>query len=332
MNTEKTLNKVLAVFVSIFLVIAMMFATITSIARSSVSPSGVVGILRDNMHLFEDVGDIRNLDEDSLTALLETDAVKEILNIYAEDIQRNSVGKSSKLDRDKIFDVLMDEKNEIIDAVTDADHSINRQELREEYYQFASDAAVNIAACIPSPESIANELNFNLKGITFVLFGDLMNVVFWVLTVMFAAGVFMLLFTKLRGMKWLGVDAIVCGSPFILFAAVAKLCFTLMDMEMGDFGDIVISAVDSVCLKFAIYGVVFVLIGVALIVGRNYINKLLDNSAARKTAPDEPYTPDYVQNIPVTQPAEVSSAKFDPMTGKPIDAPRFDPMTGERIN
>lgn len=251
--SEKTWRKVVAKILSVILVLVLMVTPVLLSALSMLSLNTITKVvteavgqisakqtedIEDSSVLSEGIQQAKSAVEDvfgehlnqkSLDKMMDSNAAKEVIAIYTEDLTNALTGsnKQSRLSADTLKEIVDENMDEILDIAQEFDEDLTKDDLKElesDILREVDENAGEIIAAIPDPKEIKNELTKSLPGMTAALHILAMKNAFKAmligLIVLLSALIFVCLLPNFRGFRCLAVNLFVGGGISGLLCAV----------------------------------------------------------------------------------------------------------------
>lgn len=186
----------------------------------SQNPGGVAGILEGYLGA--------SVDREIVENVLSSNAIKEIIHAYSDDLTRVLTGeeKMAELDAQKIKDIVNDNMDEIVEIVRQIHPEMTENdtiELKKAITQAVEEKAEEVVQLLPKPEEIRQQLIEESPELEIALNVIAQkNTIKWVAigaTTLLCVLIFVCRLWGFRGFRWLAVDLFVGGGINVLFCA-----------------------------------------------------------------------------------------------------------------
>ncbi len=179
-----------------------------------------------------------------IESFLESDVAKEVLDEYANVISDVISGKETQLDKEKIKQIIIDNKEEIItfiEANTQGEQ-VNAEEFSKEIEKFLDENIDEVINVLPEPIEVVKSLPTEvIEIINIINSGIILNALFTVDAII-ALLIFVLRLWDFAGFLWLSVDGIISGI-LLAFIYLSVNVFKGMFLDLVPTGQAVISSV-----------------------------------------------------------------------------------------
>lgn len=315
-NKTKTWPRVVAKILSVILVIALMLVPVLLSALSLLTADNITRVvtetvnegLRDaqkrtdpveyvKQNLPEDIADtdevniiLENVlendpDGQTMDKVMESDAVKEFVNLYTEDLTNSLAGnkQTSQLDAEKLKELTADGMDDIVAAVKEVNPEVTTEELdelRTSITKVVDEQAEDIIASFPDPGEVTKELKQSVPGMDLamkIMAGKKMiTIVSISLLVLLSAGVFLCLLQEFRGFRSLSVSLLIGGGfNAVLYAILAfGASLVIKAIPLAIVKTVLRSVLGTVTRSMLVWTIVLLLVGGALL-GTYFVLKKL---------------------------------------------------------
>ena len=211
-----------------------------------------------------------------IESFLETDVAKEVLNEYANAVNNALSGKDGKLDKEKIKQIISDNKEDIIAFIEAnmAGEQIDTEEFSAEIEKFIDENIDEVIDVLPEPEEIVQEFPTEVIEIINIINSGVILRALLTCDAIVALLIFVLRLWDFAGFLWLGVDGIISG---IILAVVyfAMNVFKSVILGLVPMGSTVVSSIFSAITSRLMMSFVLILIvSIAFMIIFSIIKKL----------------------------------------------------------
>lgn len=243
-----------------------------------------------------------DIDEDVLNKVLASDAVKELVDAYTDDVMNVITGNAdeSKFDADKIIEIVEDNIDEIAEIVQEIAPDLSAEDvknLKSEIKTAVRENAEDIVEAIPAPEEIREmvvgsnpeaELALELLAQR-----DAFKLIIVAAIVLLSLLIFLFRIPGFRGFRWLSVDLFVAGGfgaliciAWHLGSSVAMgMLENVAELEMLAVNDVVKNVLSAFTRGVTIRTAIIFAAAVVLMIVYVLIKKLREKKAARQAVP-----------------------------------------------
>lgn len=279
MKKENTAFKIIGIFfaviLSIIFVAVLISASVYTSARSMLSAKTIINIISDTA--FDEYVDINTISDEILpddenvqkakafvVDILESDALIEVLDLYMDDTVDAISGSlnKEKFTIENVDRILARHEKAFADIITSHYPELNSSEVEEGVSYLRENLVPEIFDNMPAPREIANEFSKNeYSGSISHAFSVSALVSLWVTAFIIAALIFVCRLFEFRGLKWIGIDAIVAAVLLIILYVAAKTFSAAVFTNT-----LILSTALSFLFKILICGIILLVTGILLIV------------------------------------------------------------------
>ncbi len=293
MNKEKLAIKLFGRFFafifSILLIVSIVVAAIFSSLQSLLTVKSVTKIMKNIPYeeiidtvdfekaisdLAEKSGEEFDVSQESIGNTIEdivdSKTVKEILELYSEDVADIMSGRfdESKATPEKVKEIFSDNSDEIVEIITENYPELDKNEVENTIETIIDENLGELVEALPEPEELKYEFeDMEMDMVLGLLAGRTALYIVWGVVFVLALIVFVCRLYRFKGLKWIGIDAIIATGSIVSFSV-------LMETEL--FADVVdnafISSIVSLITQkmytigtiVGIGGVCFIVAGIVL--------------------------------------------------------------------
>ena len=243
-----------------------------------------------------------DIDEDVLNKVLASDAVKELVDAYTDDVMNVITGNAdeSKFDADKIIEIVEDNIDEIAEIVQEIAPDLSAEDvknLKSEIKTAVRENAEDIVEAIPAPEEIREmvvgsnpeaELALELLAQR-----DAFKLIIVAAIVLLSLLIFLFRIPGFRGFRWLSVDlfvaggfgALICIALHLGSSVAMGMLENVAELEMLAVNDVVKNVLSAFTRGVTIRTAIIFAAAVVLMIVYVLIKKLREKKAARQAVP-----------------------------------------------
>jgi len=242
------------------------------------------------------------INEDVFNKVLASDAVKELVGAYADDVMNVITGKTeeSKFDADKIVEIVDDNIEEIAEIVQEIAPDLSAEDvknLKSEIKTAVRENAEDIVAVIPAPEEIREMVVGSNPEVEFALAllaqRDIFKLIIVAAIVLLSLLIFLFRIPGFRGFRWLSVDlfvaggfgALICVALHLGSSVAIGMLENVAELEMLAVNDVIRNVLSAFTRGVTIRTAVIFAAAIVLMVVYVLIKKLREKKAARQAAP-----------------------------------------------
>lgn len=143
---------------------------------------------------------------------MESDTAKEILGEYTSAVNDALQGKESQVDKERIKEIIIENKEEIIDYVEKyAGQQVDRQQLSDIFDQVVNENIDEVLSILPEPNEIVKAVPVEVINVLNIInSGIILNALITINAFLIIA-IFIMRLWDFAGFLWLSVDGIVAG-------------------------------------------------------------------------------------------------------------------------
>ena len=242
------------------------------------------------------------IDEDVFNKVLASDAVKELVGAYADDVMNVITGKTeeSKFDADRIIEIVDDNIDEIAEIVQEIAPDLSAEDvknLKSEIKTAVRENAEDIVEVIPAPEEIREMVVGSNPEVEFALAllaqRDIFKLIIVAAIVLLSLLIFLFRIPGFRGFRWLSVDlfvaggfgALICVALHLGSSVAIGMLENVAELEMLAVNDVIRNVLSAFTRGVTIRTAVIFAAAIVLMVVYVLIKKLREKKAARQAAP-----------------------------------------------
>ena len=228
-NVYKIVGRIFAAILSILLVVMLVGASVVTSARSLFSVKKITEIAKtviseDTPALddaLSEIGDRFSDDgqmKEAVNAVLDSDAIKEVLGLYLDDATSALAGETaeSRFTAENVGDILKNHTDDLAALLASKVPDLSADEVKGNLDAYVEERLPELMEELPTPEKIVTEVSGALEetGVGSVMKGFFSGAILWALWGVVAVLAVLILVCRLfrfRGLKWLGIDALVAA-------------------------------------------------------------------------------------------------------------------------
>lgn len=223
-----TATKVIAIFLSIFMVIAVLCTTVLW-AMSSLTSAKTITNMIEQIDIVELIPEETINKEEAKQAaavvddIIDSDAGKEIVGALSQDVNDVLLGKDtpSALNKDKISSIIKNNKDDFTNVVKKATNGkITEEMVEKDFDKVTEDVATEIAEVIPDKEYIKTLIPQEVTTYTKLIVDPTLTIILAIVSGVLAILIYICRYKGFAGFLWLGIDSIICT---VLVGAVALI-------------------------------------------------------------------------------------------------------------
>ncbi len=275
------LGRFVAFILSIVLVVLLLSTVLYTSVISMFSPKSIANMVRDIDYaaiLKESGADIRNDEiqeqiDTYIQPLLQSDFTEDLAEIYIESLDTVIDGGKAEITKDTLADLVdkhMDDIVSIVKKSAPADFDLHDAEIREKIREIIDERGDDLLEPLNSTEGITDLLE-EAKEIPMLLTFISRQAIYilWGICLAFAVLIFFCLYGGARGLRCVGIDALIACLPLtalLVFIGDGSNLLSLMDAP-DEAGSLLTPILASFANKLLISTILLAVAGVLLIAG-----------------------------------------------------------------
>ena len=289
------MKKVVTIILAVILAITFVNMAVTTVVSGSivsmVDTDRIVSFVqtidyKEIITSSDDINDILEeykVKDEAIEDILKSDAVEEVIDIYAEGLRDFIKGSDSprEFTADDLKDIVEDNIDELVEIANEhMTRKIDEDELRDRIFTAIDENAEEIVEVMPSVDQVTDEVDSDLVPVLQLLFDPMVTVVLAIITVLVAVLLFLCRIHNAEGFLWIGIasaiSVIVLGILVVLI--VVYLQPLALDMVVG-FTSAIGVAFESVYTSMGIgIGILALISVLAIIAYFIFRNKILPDN------------------------------------------------------
>ena len=248
------LGIILAIILSVALYAVLVAAPIVSVSSSLLQPEMLHNVVQqvDYEALIEANPDLSGtlqeygMDTETITAILESDAVEEAMDLYMDDIFAaiEGVGKDPKLTPEAIKQIAADHMDEIVEIAKnykDPSADVATEEIEAQITQVVEEYADDVVELLPAPMELSREIFDEVSEEQAVvmesvqiLHNGILETVLLIVAIVLSVLIVLCRIKRFKGFMWLGV--VYCLASFICLGGaltMGSLSVLVTEVEMS---------------------------------------------------------------------------------------------------
>jgi len=262
------------------------------------------------------------VDEELVIKIVTSDAARELLKAYTDDVTNAIVGKSGKsqFTAEKLIEVVEENIDEIAEIVRQENPDLSAEDIKElksEVKTVVRENADEIVKAVPAPADIRDDLVGSGEGgeivASFLAMKNMAKLAFVGVIVLLSVLIFLCRIPGFRGLRWLSTNLFTAGGANIaacvflnLGTSVVTGIVNVEELEFIKIGDVISNLLSAFTKGVTVRTIVMLAAAVVLLVAYILLKVFRRKKAAKQVAPVyAPVEPAYVPAEPVYTPAPV---------------------------
>lgn len=315
MKVVKIIGNIFGIFFAIllsFVLFAMLIATpIVSTATNLITPNTINQVISeiDVETLLQDAlpeESESGIPKEVITQFIKTDAAKEIITLYTEEVSATFKGEStdgiSAEAINQIFNENIDELVDILYPYVPKEEQISKEDLKLTLSQNLEASANDITQMLPDVKELINQENNEIMQAATIVFSGLILKVCIFACVLLSLLIYALRFPRFKGFMWLGVvyllATLVVLAIGIAGSSVSSASALLLESIPAEMLGIVTPIISVIFAKVTICGLVLLALTVLFIttfvlcrifiVNKNKTKKAMEDDLAKEVEEAQP--------------------------------------------
>lgn len=248
-----TATKVIAIFLSIFMVIAVLCTTVLW-AMSSLTSAKTITNMIEQIDIVELIPEETINKEEAKQAaavvddIIDSDAGKEIVGALSQDVNDVLLGKDtpSALNKDKISSIIKNNKDDFTNVVKKATNGkITEEMVEKDFDKVTEDVATEIAEVIPDKEYIKTLIPQEVTSYTKLIVDPTLTIILAIVSGVLAILIYICRYKGFAGFLWLGIDSIICTVLVGAVALIINFAKSFISSMLGSGGELIESSVGA---------------------------------------------------------------------------------------
>jgi len=168
--------------------------------------------------------------------VLDSEAVLEVVELYAEDTARIMTGEFDKanISSEKIKDIFSDNSDDIVEILTDNYPELDEKEVKDTVDTIIDEHLSKFIDVLPETEELNASLeDYDVVKVLGVFFTDTILYIIWGIVGLIALLIFVCRLYHFKGLKWVGFSAVIASAILLAmaFALNSELITEFLDIE-----------------------------------------------------------------------------------------------------
>lgn len=205
--------------------------------------------------------------KDMAMAFLESDTGKEIIGEYTEAVTDVLQGGTGEIDKEKIKEIIVENKDEIFDFVEEyTGQSFDRETAGAMVDKILEENIDSIMDQLPQPKELIKELPQELIQILSIINNKNILKALITLDIILVALIFVLRLWNFKGFLWLSIDGIVAGALLGIVFIALNLLKGIALTAAGQFTTVIEAVIGTVLSKILLGMAIIFVVAIVLMV------------------------------------------------------------------